>query len=170
MTTTNKYFFSTIVIAIFIAFFFSCNNKKNNLECVYPNNPIPLRAAFVGYFDYDLENIIFTQYTKNGKFNEIIRSDTYYYNPFPVVKYDTSVMFLDLGNKADYEIIIPTMDTFQISDIAFEDEQIVEIIDAKECPPKTFEQYAQSARINGVRTESVKRNDLNAFIYLISTQ
>lgn len=170
MTSTIKYIFNSIVTTIFIVFFFSCNNKKNNLECVYPNNPIPLRAAFVGFFDYDLEEVIFTQYAKNGKFDEIIRSDTYHYNPFPVIKYDTSVMFLDLGNKVDYEIIVPKMDTFKITEIVFEDEQKVEIIDAKECPHKTFDQYAQSAKINGVKTEPVMRNDQNAFIYLINSK
>ena len=164
-----KYITGTAVGIMLIGSIQSCN-KKNHLECIYPNNPIPLRASFVGYFDYDLETIILNQYDKNGKFGEVIRSDTYVYRPFPVVKYDTSELFLDLGNKTDYEIIIPEIDTFKISDIVFEDEKIVEILQGTECPKLEFDQLAQSAKINGITTEPYKKNEMNAFIYLVNSK
>jgi len=92
------------------------------------------------------------------------------YSPFPEIKSDTSLLFLDLGNKADYEVIIPNMDTFRITDIVFDAEQKVEIIDGTECPELSFDQLAQSAKINGVTTMPYKKNDLNAFIYLVNSQ
>jgi len=127
----------------------SCD-KDESKTCSYYNKPIPTQVAVVGFYDYEISNIVLTQYDKYSNFNTILRSDTIRMSTLPIVTRDTSSFLFELTNKSDYEVYFPNIDeTYRIDKIAYEPEYFDVVEPSGVCNQTiSYQQTADSLRMN----------------------
>ncbi len=144
----------------------SCNKNTSKL-CTYYNKPLQASVGFVGYFDYELNEIVIHQFERNTDFKTLIKSDRISNNAI-AIKNDTSEVLFDVGNKVDYMIELPQkQDTFYLTHINYQPEYFdIEEPSGKCDQKKAYSQLPDSVTINNTRSGILKTSPTQAHFYL----
>lgn len=150
------------------AIIFTACDKDKSKSCTYYNKPLPTNVALVGFFDYEVNNMILNQYEKNSNFGILLRSDTIQIEPMPVFTRDTSASLLEFSSKSDYEIIFPNIDEkYRIDKISYLPEYFEVVEPSGICnQSESYEQTADSLRMDNQYYTLTKKSPTDVYFYL----